>query len=846
MAGPGSQRNKPHKAGRKAGLSAREKHRNTKDAGARTSVKAARSGAQSKAERLNAAKQQREKKRAAALEARRTAGPPRIVALLPLSEDVDVPRLWGGLLAAFNGDDAAASVAGGKAAGRGMEIDAVPSSAVAAAALPLAMTTLSAPERRRLRFTLLPPPEARDDPLAIVELGRCAEVVVLALPGDVNTVTIDDAGSGALAILRALGLPAVTALVQSPAASEGKNPLKERAAAKKHAVNALQEQLPGDHKLLAADTPADFKAVLRHLCDAPVSVPHWRQQRPAVMVEAAEFVAQQQGEQQSAGEGGAALGTLLLRGYVRGLGLSVNQAVHVSGAGDFQLAQIDGPPEVPAANDSPEAARRQQAVASAGTDAMDLSAAEGFGGLPVLARPQPGQQESLVRENEVDPLAGEQTWPTEEELMEAAARAPKARKRRLPKGTSDYQAAWILDDSDLDDTDLESEGESGDEGRLQHHSDDESLPDLEPNMDSSFQDVDTGTEFGMDYDEEEERGGQLAGMIASQKERLRQEQDDQMFPDEVDTPEGVPARQRFDKYRGLKSFRTSPWDPRESLPQDYARVFAFENFKRAHKRAKETAARVGAAGDPDGVAAGTYVQLQVAAVPADAAARVLERVAASQQRGVAPVMAFGLLQHECKLSVQHYGVRKASSYEEPIANKEQLLLVNGLRAWHARPIFSTDEHGADKHKMERFLHEGRPSIATVYAPIAYPPLPLLAFKLPESDGGVARLAATGSLRSCDPDRIVLKKIVLSGYPVKVHKSKAVVRFMFHNPDDVRWFRPVELWTKAGRRGRIREPVGTHGSMKCIFDGPLRQQDAVCMSLYKRVYPKWPEDLRYVA
>lgn len=41
---------------------------------------------------------------------------------------------------------------------------------------------------------------------------------------------------------------------------------------------------------------------------------------------------------------------------------------------------------------------------------------------------------------------------------------------------------------------------------------------------------------------------------------------------------------------------------------------------------------------------------------------------------------------------------------------------------------------------------------------------------------------------------------------QVHKSKAVVRFMFHSPDDVRWFRPVELWTKAGRRGRIREPV----------------------------------------
>ena len=88
-------------------------------------------------------------------------------------------------------------------------------------------------------------------------------------------------------------------------------------------------------------------------------------------------------------------------------------------------------------------------------------------------------------------------------------------------------------------------------------------------------------------------------------------QHESMLPDEVETPVHITARDRFARYRGLKSFRSSRWDPKEELPLEYGKLFAFKDFRRATRRAKSRATDQ----ERHSVCVGTFVQINIKGVP---------------------------------------------------------------------------------------------------------------------------------------------------------------------------------------------------------------------------------------
>ncbi|XP_053502919.1 pre-rRNA-processing protein TSR1 homolog [Ictalurus furcatus] len=637
----------------------------------------------------------------------------------------------------------------------------------------------------------------------------------------------DSYGDYCLSCLFAQGLPSHALVCQGIADMA----VKKRTESRRALSRVAEARFP-EARLFPLDTEQDAVQLLRHLGAQKQRRLAFRSRRSHMLVKSASY--NPSSRQEGTGGPPTGLGTLRVSGYVRGRPLQVNRLVHIAGHGDFQLSQIDAPtdplPIVTGTQRPLKPAKGQDVEMDRGVGDGVIGAGEE---VRVLMKSDPSQRESVQTEAEVDPMDGEQTWPTESELQEAEEARKSRRVMKVPKGTSDYQAMWIVDDDD-------EENENDEEDDLDSCADDadEMMEDGE-DAENESQDGEACHDAGKDDEDEEEEEISSAGRVGAEQKydeamdeaeeedglkRYREARSHEMFPDEVDTPLDVSARTRFQRYRGLKSFRSSPWDPMENLPLNYSRIFQFQNFERTRRRVLAEAAT-----EEEGAMIGWYVTLHIEDVPVS----VMESFQAGK-----PLVLVSLLPHEQKMSVMHVLVRRHPGFNEPIASKEELVFQCGFRRFRASPIFSQHTTG-DKHKMERFLRADAPTVVSIYAPITFPTAGVLLFK--QRANGMQDLVATGSLLSCDPQRVVLKRIVLSGHPFKINRRSAVVRYMFFNRDDILWFKPVELRTKWGRRGHIKEALGTHGHMKCVFDSQLRSQDTVLMNLYKRVYPRWTYD-----
>ncbi|KAH8834339.1 ribosome biogenesis protein tsr1 [Flagelloscypha sp. PMI_526] len=619
-----------------------------------------------------------------------------------------------------------------------------------------------------------------------LDAAKVSDYVIFSLSPNVE---VDKWGDTLLRTLQSQGLPDTLSIVPSSSSSIIKSLL-----------SFMQYFYPDQSRVYDLTTGGEMITVARKLCEGTPGGVKWRDSRNWIL-----------GEETSFSEDGE----LKVTGYVKGsVPFSANRLVHLPGYGDFQVSKVVAAP-----------------IPTSSRKGMDIDPASTHS---VLAEPVDSDADSLVSSNEPDDMANEQTWPTEEDMASAPALGngqdtsipdvpvKTTKRKRIPKGWSKYQASWIIDS--------DSEDDEGDDGMKSEEDDDEEFEDDTPVIQEDEHDgtaMDTATNEEddelPDMDEEE-----METWRNSRKTRESEEQEDAEFPDEMDTPKDLPARERFARFRGLRSFRTSPWDPYESLPRDYARIFQFEDFKRTERRAFDR-------DDEQSVQPGTRVTVHIKNVPST-----------FPISSTTPTTLFGLLIHEHKVSVLNFTVQRNTEYTGIVRSKDPLILCVGPRRLSVNPVYSQNPNNTKKpannvYKFERFLRHGG-AVGTIYGPVTFGsgrlPCTLLRESSTEGDVEAPELVGSGTFLNCDTTRIVAKRVVLTGHPFKVHKRTATVRWMFFNSDDIAYFKPIQLHTKYGKVGHIKESLGTHGYYKAHFDGPINQMDTICMSLYKRMFPRW--------
>ncbi|EAR91270.3 carboxy-terminal domain transketolase (macronuclear) [Tetrahymena thermophila SB210] len=491
-------------------------------------------------------------------------------------------------------------------------------------------------------------------------------------------------------------------------------------------------------------------------------------------------------------------GVVEITGFLRGHCINANQLIHITGYDDYEIQKIEilkNPIKI------------KQKIKKKGNGMNETNM-------------------SMINFNSDILLTQEATDPDQ---INPFAKDSGLTKKKSKKHSSTANILKGIDENeeiDNENSDIEEEGdEEEEEEEVEEQEEEEkNKGNIEEEGDIEIEGEDEEDNITINSDDENQQKceGDKKQKILELQERG---EDELELEDEVEYATTINLRERYENYQGMKSFKTSEWDKYENLPDPYEKVYVFKNYIRtkntAFLHAEEQAFAY----------AGFYIKIYVKGFP-------LDKLSAHPKEKA--LILSTLLKHERKMTVLHARVKRNIEYEDKaVESKQNYVIHMGFRRAVVNSIFSKIYNNNDKTKYVKKVKElNQFYMASFYYYNIYPPANIIMF----NEGGDilnADFCLSGQVMKSDPLQVVLKRIILTGYPFKIHKRKAVCRLMFFNPLDIKYFQPVELKTKLGLRGKILESLGTHGLMKCLFSGFVKPHDTICMHLYKRVFPKAP-------
>ncbi|XP_067045099.1 ribosome biogenesis protein BMS1 homolog [Acropora muricata] len=191
-----------------------------------------------------------------------------------------------------------------------------------------------------------------------------------------------------------------------------------------------------------------------------------------------------------------------------------------------------------------------------------------------------------------------------------------------------------------------------------------------------------------------------------------------------------------------------------------------------------------------------------------------------------PVILGGLLSSEDKFGFLQLRFKKHRWHKRILKTRDPIIVSIGWRRFQTLAMYSVQDHNG-RHRLLKYTPEHMHCMATFFGPIAPPGTGVLAIQNAANHTADFRISATGSVLDLDKSIQLMKKLKLTGTPLKIFKNTAFIKGMFNSALEVAKFEGATIRSVSGIRGQVKRALkNPSGAFRATFEDRLLMSDIV--------------------
>jgi len=200
-----------------------------------------------------------------------------------------------------------------------------------------------------------------------------------------------------------------------------------------------------------------------------------------------------------------------------------------------------------------------------------------------------------------------------------------------------------------------------------------------------------------------------------------------------------------------------------------------------------------------------------------------------------PYVLGSVLTTEVALSLLQIRFKKHRWHKKILKSGDPIIISMGWRRFQTIPIYAAKDVNM-RNRMLKYTPLHAHCTATIFGPVTAPKSGVVAFQSVSNRVPGFRVAGTGVVLEMDKAYSIVKKLKLTGVPIRILQKNAFIAGMFTSELEVAKFIGSKVRTVSGIRGQIKKAEREPGRFRATFEDKISMKDIVFLRAWYPVTP----------